>query len=297
MVRTAGLLPLMLTIGCGPGLAGDGSESESGSDTVVGDGADGDCVPDVDAGNADGGDGDITCDEFRLECPDGTCQVEHQDHPCCGHGGICEDGCGPQMVSSTKDACGEPLFAWTGAGCEAIHACEGLDCGELYASVGACLAAHEPDCGFIGLDTCPFEMQLGATAITGTTDYGTNEYTVGVFGRIHGDGYTHFHITLATDLVTLGNHLWNTWDPPQTPDVLTLGGGDTMIGEHQIWLDTEMPLSSSPVWGTLTITNIVAAGDYLDHELWATLDVSDGEWQLHGELAIAGCERLEMYLP
>jgi hypothetical protein len=49
--------------------------------------------------------------------------------------------------------------------------------------------------------------------------------------------------------------------------------------------------------GTFTVTSVVSNGDFLDQELWATLDVSEGEWELHGQLAIPGCQRLEQHLP
>jgi hypothetical protein len=197
MIRIAGFIALVLTVGCGPGLAGDG---DGDSDTGDGDTGDGD--------TDDAGDGD----------------------------------------------------------------------------------------GDTGLDTCPFEMQVGPTLIAGATPYGVMEYTVGAFGLVHGEGPAILSIVLAPDLVLLGNHLWSAADPPASTDVLTLWGGNPMPGEYEIYVQTAVPLSRGTM-GTLTITNIVSQGDFVDHELWATLGVDGGEWKLYGEFAIPGCQWLEQHLP
>jgi hypothetical protein len=302
----------VLSCGCGPGRLGDGGEASGGSETTsTGDGDPGDGDPgdgdgDGESGDGDGdggpgdGDGDTgsACSQGELACPDGSCQPQSGDpYPCCGYGGACADGCEPQLASSTEDQCAEPLYAWDGMFCEAICACEGPDCDALYASPAACFEAHEPDCGVIGLSTCPFETPLGPTLLGGTTSYGPRSYEYGAFGPIYGEGSPVFNIVLATDALALGNHLWNSWSPPQSTEVLTIWGGGTTPGEYQAWAEVPIPFSEGPL-GTLTIAAVDFEGlEYPDYGLWGSFDVSEGEWELHGDFAIPGCQKLEMHLP
>jgi hypothetical protein len=277
MHRFGSLLALAFMFGCGPGLVAE--DGETGTDSTSGDG-------DGDAGDGDG-DGDAGDGDGDGDAGDGDGD---------GDGDAWPPGCEPQMASSTQDTCDEPSFAWIGNGCAAICACEGQDCAETWGSVGECLAAHEPDCGIIGLDTCPFEEVVGATMVSGTTSYGSSQWSHGAFGVVYGESTPVLSVVLAPDLVALGNHLWNAWDPPESSEVLTVWGATTMAGEHEVYVGVAIPLARG-VMGTLTITSVVTQGDFVDHQLWATLAVDEAEWVLGGDIAIGGCQRLEQHLP
>lgn len=207
----------------------------------------------------------------------------------------CDDGpprpavCDPQNAMEAAVGCAKPMFVWTGSGCEEICECEGTDCGALYANVAECLAAYEPACGMIGLDTCPFETQIGAVAVSGTSPYGTRtrEYAYGVFGVIHGENTPKLDIVLAEDLVSLGNHLFNLESSLDSIGVLTVSGGKSRPGEYDVHVSLAVLLSRGAK-GTLTVTKV-------DRTLSGTLDVNEGGWQLKGEFVIPHCQRADRY--
>ncbi len=165
--------------------------------------------------------------------------------------------------------------------------------------MGSCLDDHEPACGWIDLQHCPFESQLGPTFVSGTTVLGPREFSVGAFGVVYGEG-SSISVAIATDEVALGNYLWAVEEfagPSETSaDIVQVFGGATIPGTYPVWVSIPGPRELAAE-GTLTISELQIDRGSEESELSGQLDVDEGDWNLHGQLTIPGCSKLEAHLP